>query len=135
MLKVLLVDDSKIFQKVLAKIFAKEYAVIGTACDGREGFDKYKELQPDFVLLDITMPNCNGKECLMLIREFNPHAKVIMCSSLGDELTIQQCKSHGALGFVPKDVIKLNENQECPVLVQMINNILISSSVQIPKVA
>jgi len=135
MIKVLLVDDSKVFQKILTRVLNQTYEVVGTASDGLDGFGKYKELKPDFVLLDITMPNCNGKECLEMIIKDNPQAKVIMCSSLGDELTIQQCYKIGALGFIPKDLIKLNDQQQCPEVVDMIKGFLASQLLKAQEVA
>ena len=135
MIKVLLVDDSKVFQKILTRVLNQNYEVVGTASDGLDGYRKFQELKPDFVLLDITMPNCNGKECLEMIIKDNPTAKVIMCSSLGDELTIQQCYKIGALGFIPKDLIKLNEQQQCPEVVEIVKGFLAADLLKTQEVA
>lgn len=124
MKKILLIDDSKIFLKLLTKTLENDFQIIGTASNGFDGIELYKTLQPDLVLLDITMPNCNGKECLELIKKYDPHAQVIMCSSLGDEQTVQQCKDLGALGFISKDLVKVDANHQCPALVESVKQSL-----------
>lgn len=102
---ILLVDDSKIFQRIMEKILSPHYQIVGKGQNGIEGIDLYKKLKPDLVFMDITMPNCNGKEALKAILETNPLATVIMVSSLGDDQTVQECLKLGAKGFVPKDKI------------------------------
>ncbi|MGE4132418.1 MAG: response regulator [Bdellovibrionales bacterium] len=117
MAKLLLVDDSKTFIKVLRRILENKYTIIGQAHDGGEGIERYKELSPDLVLLDITMPNVNGKDCLRGILSLNPSAKVIMVSSLDDQQTVSECLSLGAVAFIAKESITLQElNAPGPLL-------------------
>lgn len=107
MLRVLLVDDSPAFLKILEKILSSSFEVVGKASNGLEGFEMYTKLKPDLVLMDITMPHANGKECLSNIISLDPNAKVIMVTSIGDEATLNECISLGAKGFVSKDTISI----------------------------
>lgn len=82
--KILIVDDSVVVRGLLRKIIEAEndMEVIATAINGREGVLQYKNNNPDVVLMDIEMPEMNGIEALEKILEFEPSARVIMCSSL-----------------------------------------------------
>lgn len=108
----LIVDDSRIFQKIVEKILSPYYLVAGRGNCGIEGFEQYKKLKPDLVVMDITMPNCNGKDCLQKIMEFDPQAKVIMVSSIGDEATVKQCLALGAKAFVNKDEVSHSDSDQ-----------------------
>ena len=71
MANALIVDDSRTSRKILRTILETSgYTVVGEATNGQEGIDKYKELKPDFVTLDITMPVKDGIEVLTEIKEF-----------------------------------------------------------------
>lgn len=110
----LLVDDSKLFNSLVTRILSSEYTVVGTAADGYQGIAQYTKLAPDCVLLDITMPNLNGKDCLREILKIDPKARVVMVSSLGDDATVAECLANGALGFVNKETISIrNEPGKC----------------------
>lgn len=108
MKRVLIVDDSPMLIKVLEKILSQKFEVVGRAFNGIEGFESYRKLQPDIVLLDITMPHCNGIDCLRMIIQFDPEAVVYMCSSRLDDQTVQVCQQIGAKGFISKDEISLH---------------------------
>lgn len=109
MKSLLLIDDSKLLAKSISAALSTNFKVVGLAHDGFDGFAKYQELRPDFVLLDITMPKCSGIDCLTNILNFDPNAKVFMCSSRGDEETIEKCLKIGAKGFIQKDQISVTE--------------------------
>lgn len=102
MKKVLIVDDSKTIQRLLEGAIKSRFQIVGKGSNGLEGYDLYRELRPDAVLLDITMPNCNGKECLEKIIAFDQNATVIMVSGLDDPETIEACINIGAKAFVKK---------------------------------
>ena len=72
------------------------------ATNGEEGFDKYQELQPDFVTLDITMPVMDGIETLTKIKEFDPEAVVIMVTAAGQKQKMLEAIKLGAAEFVTK---------------------------------
>lgn len=109
MKNLLLVDDSKMFLRVLERILSPKFKIVAMAHNGEEGFQKFTECRPNLVLLDITMPEVNGKDCLKRILAHDPNARVIMVSSLGDDATIQECLRIGAKGFVRKDAISLSD--------------------------
>lgn len=110
MLKVLIIDDSRMFRRVLKKIVGEHFEVIAEAADGNEGFDKFQEAKPDLTLLDITMPNCDGRECLEKIIESQPESKVIMITGIDNEETALECLRLGAAGYINKNTI----NVSCP---------------------
>lgn len=96
-------DDSLIVHKVLEEILQRAgYEIVGRAFDGRQAVELYGELRPDFVLLDINMPQQDGLETLKEILARNPEAKVIMASSYGTEGAVDEALSVGARGFVQK---------------------------------
>jgi two-component system chemotaxis response regulator CheY len=112
--KVLIVDDSMFVAKQISQILNSEgFEVIGTAKDGLEGVEKYKELHPnvDLVTMDITMPNMDGVTALKNIIEFDPKAIVIMISALGKQELVKQSLLAGAKNYIvkPLDRIKVLE--------------------------
>ena len=115
MLKVLIVDDSRLFRSVLRKILSNYYEIVGEAEDGISGYEMAAKFQPDIVLLDVTMPNCDGKECLEKIVKLSPASKVIMISSVNDQDTVKSCLEIGAVDFLNKSALSavdLNSNKE-----------------------
>lgn len=83
MLKVLIVDDSIFSQKIVANSLKKAMGEIeiSFAENGEEGFIKYKELKPDFVVLDLLMPKINGQELIFLIKKYDEKAKLFVVSA------------------------------------------------------
>lgn len=101
--RVLLVDDAAFMRMMLKDILTQGgYEVIGEAGDGAEGVESYRTLQPDFVTLDIVMPNMDGLAALKAILEADPGATVIMVSAMGQDALIQEASSTGAKGFIVK---------------------------------
>ena len=76
--------------------------VIGEAVNGEEGFLKYKELRPDIVTMDITMPVMNGLESLLLIKHEDENAKVVMITAAGQKNNLMQAVKAGAEEFLTK---------------------------------
>ncbi|QDV13703.1 Chemotaxis protein CheY [Rosistilla oblonga] len=105
MISVLVVDDSKFMAKVLQTVLTDiGFDVVGLGSDGDEGVKLFKELSPDVTLLDVTMPNMDGLECLTEIRAHSPEANVIMLSALKDEEIVRKCLEAGAGAFLEKPI-------------------------------
>lgn len=100
---VMIVDDSKTSRSMLRNILAENgYEIIAEAENGQEGYDKYCELHPDYVTLDITMPVMDGIQTLVKIKEYDPNAKVIMVTAAGQKGKMLDAIKLGAAEFVTK---------------------------------
>ena len=100
---VLVVDDSKTSRKMLSDVLTRMgLEVIGEAVNGEDGFLKYKELRPDIVTMDITMPVMNGLESLLLIKHEDENAKVVMITAAGQKNNLMQAVKAGAEEFLTK---------------------------------
>ena len=103
MSRILIVDDSRTSRKILRSILEDAgHEVIGEAMDGQDGVNKFKELRPDLVTLDITMPVMDGLEALSKIKECNKDAKVIMITAAGQQNKMVEAIKNGASEFVTK---------------------------------
>jgi len=103
--RVLIVDDSMFVTKQISQILTSEgFEIVGTANDGSEGLEKYKELFPnvDLVTMDITMPKMDGVTALEKIVEFDKGAKVIMISALGKQDLVKDALVKGAKNYIVK---------------------------------
>ena len=103
--RVMIVDDSMFVAKQLGQILTSEgYDVVTTACDGKEGLEKYKELHPniDLVTMDITMPKMDGITALEQIMAFDKSARVVMVSALGKEELVKKSLLLGARNYIIK---------------------------------
>ena len=103
--RVLVVDDSMFVTKQISQILTSEgFEVVGTAKDGQEGLEKYKELYPnvDLVTMDITMPRMDGVTSLEKIIEFDKEAKIIMISALGKQDLVKKSLLIGAKNYIVK---------------------------------
>ena len=101
--KILIVDDAAFMRMMIKDILTKNgFEVIGEAADGVQAVEKYNETQPDLVTMDITMPEMDGITALKQIREFNPSAKIIMCSAMGQQAMVIDAIQAGAKDFIVK---------------------------------
>ena len=97
MVKVLIIDDAKFMRKTLSTLFEKNnFTVVGTAENGKEGVELYKQTSPDIVTMDITMPVMGGLEALEEIIAYDPNANVIMCSAMGQQKLVVEAIELGA---------------------------------------
>lgn len=103
MANVLIVDDSKTSRKILRGTLEDAgFTIIGEACDGNEGVSMYKELKPDVVTMDITMPNKDGIMALTEIIGYDREAKVIMVTAAGQKIKMIEAIKAGASDFISK---------------------------------
>jgi len=103
MSKILIADDAAFMRMMLKDILVKNgYEVIGEAVNGSDAVEKYNQLKPDLVTMDITMPLCDGIAALKQIMSINPTAKVIMCSAMGQQAMVIESIQAGAKDFIVK---------------------------------
>src|SRR5205823_1189051 len=101
MARIMVVDDAAFMRKMLTDALAGGgHDVVGEAANGNEAVDKFRELRPEVTTLDITMPEKDGLEALKEILAFDPSAKVVMCSALGQESKVLEAIKSGAKDFV-----------------------------------
>lgn len=106
-ISVLAVDDSKTMLAMMsAYLKGSNFELVATANNGTEAVEKYRELKPQLVLLDVVMPEVTGLETLEQILGADTTACVVMVSSLGTEATVQDCLKKGAKSFVQKPIQK-----------------------------
>lgn len=106
-ISVLAVDDSKTMLAMMsAYLKGSNFELVATANNGTEAVQKYRELKPQLVLLDVVMPEVTGLETLEKILSADTTACVVMVSSLGTENTVQDCLKRGAKSFVQKPIQK-----------------------------
>lgn len=99
----MIVDDSMFMRGMLREMLEQNgYEVAGEAENGIEAIEKYQELKPDLVTMDITMPDMTGLVALKKIREIDDNAKVIMCSAMGQNAMVMEAMRNGALDFIIK---------------------------------
>lgn len=103
MASVLIVDDAAFMRMMIKDILTKNnYEVVGEAANGQEAVEKFKELRPDLVTMDITMPEMDGIEALRNIKQIDSDAKVIMCSAMGQQAMVIDAIQSGAKDFIVK---------------------------------
>jgi two-component system chemotaxis response regulator CheY len=113
MAKILLIDDSNFIIKTTAEFLTSEgHEVVGSGNDGREGLQLYRNLKPDLVLLDLTMPNEGGRECLRKIRDEDPNARVVVVSAIREASIVNECMANGAKGYIEKPM-KFRSKEFC----------------------
>ena len=103
MAKVLIVDDAAFMRLTIRTMLEKNgFEVVGEAENGEVGVSKYKECKPDIVTMDITMPEMTGVEALKAILQYDPKARVVMFSAMGQESMVREAVVNGAKSFIVK---------------------------------
>jgi two-component system chemotaxis response regulator CheY len=115
--RILICDDSNVMLNLFQrKLQEAGHQVVGRANDSDTCVRLYSELKPDLVLLDITMPNKDGRECLAEIMQLHPKAKVVMISALTDQKVVGGCLKLGAKAFIAKTSFNVPETFQTDVL-------------------
>ncbi len=103
MAKILIVDDAAFMRMMVKDILVKGgHEVVGEGENGVKAVEKYKELSPELVLMDITMPELDGIGAVRQIKAFDPNAKIIMCSAMGQQAMVLEAIQAGARDFIVK---------------------------------
>jgi two-component system NarL family response regulator len=105
-IRVLIVDDHPMVAQGIRAILETwdDIAVVGTLCNGQEAVDRVRALDPDVVLLDLNMPRLSGLAATELILERRPDTRILILSMHDSPEYIGTALSHGAMGYVLKDV-------------------------------
>ncbi|MCR8850275.1 response regulator [Rossellomorea sp. SC111] len=112
MATILVVDDAKFMRLTLGNMLSSSgHVVVGEAENGHIAVEKYRELHPDLVTMDITMPDMNGIEAVKRILIEFPQAKIIMCSAMGQQKVVVEAIEAGAKDFIvkPFDEVRVEE--------------------------
>ncbi|APH03720.1 response regulator [Bacillus weihaiensis] len=103
MARILITDDAAFMRMQLKDIISKAgHEVVGEAENGEVAIEKYKELMPDIVTMDITMPVMDGVQAVRGIKAVDPNATVIMCSAMGQQQMVVEAIQAGAKDFLVK---------------------------------
>lgn len=101
--KILVVDDAAFMRMMIKDILTKNgYDVVGEAENGAKAIEKFKELSPDLMIMDITMPEVDGIQAVKEITKIDGNAKVIMCSAMGQQAMVIEAIQSGARDFIVK---------------------------------
>lgn len=101
--RILIVDDAAFMRMMIKDILVKNgYEVVGEAENGQVAVDKYTELRPDLVTMDITMPEMDGIAAVKEIKAIDPNACIIMCSAMGQQSMVIDAIQAGARDFIVK---------------------------------
>lgn len=108
-IRVMLADDHRLLRSGLKLLIQRnpKYEVIGEASDGKQTLQLYEMLQPDILILDLSMPDMGGMECLQEIKGRYPLAKIIILTMYEDEAYIREAMQSGALGYVRKGAVDI----------------------------
>jgi len=106
-IKVLVVDDHELVREGICNLLGlyDDIQIIGEANDGKMAIEKTRELMPDIVVMDISMPGMDGMEATRYISERIPDTKVIMLTQHGEKEYMQLSHKIGAAGYVPKTAL------------------------------
>ncbi|MBN2184496.1 MAG: response regulator [Candidatus Krumholzibacteriota bacterium] len=119
--RVLVVDDAIFMRKMIADILeGSGMEIVGEADTGAVAVEKYSELSPDLVTMDIIMPEMNGIDAVKNIIASDPQAKIVMCSALGQQALVQDALGAGAKDFLIKP---FNPSRVVEVVTKILNQV------------
>ncbi|KAE9637049.1 MAG: two-component system, chemotaxis family, chemotaxis protein CheY [Epulopiscium sp.] len=101
--KILIVDDAAFMRMMIKDILTKNgYEIAAEAENGAKAVEKFKELSPDLVIMDITMPEMDGIQAVREIKKIDGNATIIMCSAMGQQAMVIESIQAGAKDFIVK---------------------------------
>ncbi|WGI17827.1 chemotaxis protein CheY [Methanonatronarchaeum sp. AMET-Sl] len=115
--KIMVVDDSDFMRNLLKQILEEKHSVVGEAENGADAVQKYFDLDPDITMMDIVMPVKTGIEATAEIKKRDSSAKIIMCTSVGQEKKMEKAIQAGADGYITKPFQK-------PSVMEAINDVV-----------
>ena len=99
----MIVDDAAFMRMLLKDILENNgFQIVGQAVNGRESIQKYKELNPDMVTMDIMMPGMDGIQAIKEIKSIDPNARIVICSAMGQKERVIEAIKAGARDFIFK---------------------------------
>lgn len=117
--RVLVVDDAIFMRKMISEILEENgLEVVGEADTGASAVERFKELKPDLLTMDIIMPEMNGIDAVRQIIEADSNAKIVMCSALGQQALVQEALAAGAKDFLIKP---FNPSRVIEVITKVLN--------------
>lgn len=117
--RVLIVDDAIFMRKMISDILISNgMEVVGEADTGSVAVERYIELKPDLVTMDIIMPEMNGIDAVRKIVEADSNARIVMCSALGQQALVQDAMAAGAKDFLIKP---FNPSRVIEVVTKVLN--------------
>lgn len=100
---ILIVDDAAFMRMMIKDVLSKNgFTICGEAENGAKAIEKFKELDPDLVIMDITMPEVDGIQAVKEIKKISSAAKIIMCSAMGQQAMVIEAIQAGAKDFIVK---------------------------------
>jgi two-component system chemotaxis response regulator CheY len=119
--RVLVVDDAIFMRKMISDILeGNDMEIVGEADTGALAVEKYNELKPDLVTMDIIMPEMNGIDAVRQIVASDPQARIVMCSALGQQALVQDAIAAGAKDFLIKP---FNPSRVIEVINKVLNHV------------
>jgi DNA-binding NarL/FixJ family response regulator len=103
-LKILLVDDEKMVRSALQRLLSTrpEWKVVGEATDGLDAVSKARDLKPDVVIMDVTMPEMNGLQATPAIKKENPSIEILIFTQHDSNQIVREAQNAGASGYLLK---------------------------------
>ena len=112
--RVLVVDDAAFMRMMVKDILSKNgYEVVGEAENGLKAVEKFTELRPDLVTMDITMPEMDGISAVKAIKKIDPKAKIVMCSAMGQQAMVIEAIQAGARDFIVSPSRRVACSKQC----------------------
>ncbi|MGH7708618.1 MAG: response regulator transcription factor [Vulcanimicrobiaceae bacterium] len=111
-MKLMIVDDSNIIRRMIARSIGDYGFDVRTASDGMEAVQVFEQFRPDLVTMDITMPRLDGIVCIEQLLKRRPDTKILVISALADKATAVEAVERGAHGFVLKPFTEKRINDE-----------------------